>query len=154
MAKQLKKKEVVETVPQTEVLAASSEELKPKKKAKKVVKKRKTAKKPAVKKSTTALPADQTYKPINPDAYLVIDYPVEADIIKNGHYAIRIGASHNGYVEISFNKGEWNPCRYADGYWWFDWVYFTPGNYVLSARMIDPRGNKIIETPERKCKVC
>jgi hypothetical protein len=38
-------------------------------------------------------------------------------------YVLRIGASLDGYVEISFNDAEWEPCRFASGYWWFDWKY-------------------------------
>jgi hypothetical protein len=87
-------------------------------------------------------------------AYLIIDYPVENDVVhSSGHYAIRIGASQNGYVELSFNGGEWIPCRYNDGYWWFDWVYFSAGDYVISARMVGPEGSSVIETAPRKCKV-
>ncbi|MDR1941031.1 MAG: hypothetical protein LBQ47_01740 [Endomicrobium sp.] len=89
------------------------------------------------------------------NSYLVIDYPVENDVVRSsGYYAIRIGASHDGYVELSFNGGEWIPCRYSDGYWWFDWVYFAAGDYTISARMIGPDAKTVIETEPRKCKVC
>ncbi|MDR0485356.1 MAG: hypothetical protein LBH29_01365, partial [Elusimicrobiota bacterium] len=77
-------------------------------------------------------------------AYLCIDYPVESEQISaSHHYALRIGASNDGYVEISFNGGEWNPCRYSAGYWWFDMLYFKAGDYSLRARMADAEGKTI-----------
>jgi hypothetical protein len=90
-----------------------------------------------------------------PNAYLVIDYPIESDILKaDRHYAIKIGASQDGYVEISFNGGEWVPARFSDGYWWFDWMYFSAGDYTLAARMIGQDGKAVAETSLRKYKVC
>jgi hypothetical protein len=122
------------------------------------VKKEKTAKaKVEVKKTkdaaVKAVKEEQT--PINHNAYLFIDYPVENDILQaNGHYAIRIGASHDGYVELSFNGGEWVPARFSDGYWWFDWAYFSAGDYTLAARIVGPDGTPVIETSVRKYTVC
>jgi len=124
---------------------------------KSVAKKKTTSKKATAKKSTTEVKkevAPKTVSNANPNAYLVIDYPVEAEQINSNHYAIRLGASPDGYVELSFNDGEWNPCRYADGYWWFDWVYFNPGNYKLAARMVGNNGETVAKTGTRKCKAC
>jgi hypothetical protein len=86
---------------------------------------------------------------------LCIDYPTENEVI-NGHfhYALRIGASNDGYVEISFNDGEWNLCRYNCGYWWFDIMYFKLGDYKLCARMMDVDGNVIVKTKVRKFSIC
>jgi hypothetical protein len=88
------------------------------------------------------------------DLYVVIDYPNEEEIISGIHYALRIGASRNGYVEISFNDGEWLPCRFSGGYWWFDWLDIIPGHYSVSARLISHSGDVIAESSKRKCKVC
>jgi hypothetical protein len=91
---------------------------------------------------------------IKPNAYLVIDYPVENDVLQaNGHYAIKIGASHDGYIELSFNGGEWVPARFSDGYWWFDWMYFGAGEYTLAARMVGHDGKVVAETDLRKYAV-
>ena len=121
---------------------------------------KKTVKKASVKKETAAVAkAPKAAKRIktsaNPNSYLVIDYPVENDILQaSGHYVIRIGASPDGYVEVSFNGGEWVPARFSDGYWWFDWVYFSQGDYTLSARMIGQDGKPVIKTSPRKYTVC
>jgi len=109
--------------------------------------------KPEVKKAPAAVKKAKISA--NPNAYLVIDYPVEHDMLQaNSHYVIRMGASQDGYVEVSFNGGEWVPARFSDGYWWFDWVYFSPGDYTLSARMIGQDGKPVIETSPRKYTVC
>ncbi|MDR2436629.1 MAG: hypothetical protein LBD17_00945 [Endomicrobium sp.] len=88
------------------------------------------------------------------DSYVVIDYPNEKEIISGIHYALRIGASSDGYAEISFNDGEWLPCRFSGGYWWFDWMDFIPGHYSVSARLVSHGGDVIVESSKRKCKVC
>jgi hypothetical protein len=88
------------------------------------------------------------------NAYLNIDFPTEGEIVSGLHYAIRIGASNDGFVEISFNEGEWNPCRFSGGFWWFDWGYFKPGDYVIKARLVSVDGDTVILIKERNCKVC
>ncbi|MDR1087328.1 MAG: hypothetical protein LBL16_03740 [Endomicrobium sp.] len=90
-------------------------------------------------------------------SYIVIDYPNEAneaEAINGSHYALRIGASNDGYVEISFNDGEWLPCRFGSGYCRFDWMGFDQGRHSLSARLVNHHGNIIAESDKRKCKVC
>jgi hypothetical protein len=87
-------------------------------------------------------------------AYLTIDFPIENEVVSGLDYAIRIGASKDGFVELALNDGEWRPCRFSSGYWWFDWGYFTPGEYKISARLVAAGSNDIILTKERNCKVC
>jgi ubiquitin C-terminal hydrolase len=85
--------------------------------------------------------------------YIIIDYPCESEKINGGHYAVRIGASGIGYVEISFNDGEWLPCRFNSGYWWFDWTDFNSGSHSISARLVSPKGEILLKTNYRKCIV-
>jgi hypothetical protein len=132
----------------------------------KAVKKKSAAKKTTAKKKVAAPKAPKAAAPkkekpalqetVNnyPSAYLVIDHPAEMEIISGKHYAVRIGASADGYVEISFDNGEWHPCRYGGGYWWFDWTYFNQGSHTIAVRLMDPNGNSIIETVPRKCSIC
>jgi hypothetical protein len=89
----------------------------------------------------------------NANTYIVIDHPTEGEVISGIHYAIRIGASNEGSVEIAFNDGEWQPCRPAAGYWWYDWVYFQPGKQKLVARIIDTQGNVVKKSAVRKVEV-
>ena len=37
-------------------------------------------------------------------------------------------------MQVSINGGEWQNCRYANGYWWFDWWNFNTGNFYLEAK--------------------
>jgi len=103
---------------------------------------------PAVKtKKAAAKPAAE------PKVYVVLDHPQVDEIISGLHYAIRIGASDNGAVEISFDNGEWQPCRPSAGYWWFDWGYFTPGAHKITARLRDAAGATVKKSPVVKCEV-
>ena len=121
------------------------------KKAKKVVKKEKTKKVTSNKK--TLQDEKILINTANPQAYVVIDYPYENEIISGSEYVIKIGASKDGYVEISFNDSEWKPCRFASGYWWFDWKYFQPGKFKIVARLLSGE-NKVIKISDtRVCKV-
>jgi hypothetical protein len=140
------------------VKSATEEIVKPGKKASaktvktKVAAPKATAKpeaKKAAKPEAKAAPAANQY----PNSYVVIDHPVDKEIVSGLHYAIRIGASADGRVEISFDDGEWIPCRPAAGYWWFDWGYFTPGTHKLVARLINPEGKVMKVTAPTTCEV-
>ena len=102
----------------------------------------KTKKAAAAKSKTAAVVKSEAPKA---KAYVIIDHPLNGETISGLHYAIRIGASE-GNVEISFNDGEWIACRPSAGYWWFDWGYFSPGSYKISARLRD--GEKTLKKSE------
>jgi hypothetical protein len=118
-------------------------------KKKAIIKKSVVKKKPSTKKKAQEIKTN-----LFPKSYVIIDYPVESEKINSFHYAVRIGASSDGYVEVSFNNGEWMPCRFNSGYWWFDWADLNPGDYNLIARLVTPQGSTILETAPRKCKIC
>lgn len=134
---------------------------------KKTAAKKTTVKKVAAKKTTKCSPKSATKKAavetkvkpeikeqnINNNSYIVIDYPVEKETIFGDVYVIRIGASFDGFVEISFNNGEWQPCRFASGYWWFDWMYYKAGDYKITARLIGKDGNVVKVSDVKSCKV-
>lgn len=86
-------------------------------------------------------------------SYVLIDHPLDGEMIGGLHYAIRIGSSDNGSVELSFNNGEWQPCRASAGYWWFDWGYFTPGTYKLTARLRDNKGTTVKKSNQVQVEV-
>jgi len=83
--------------------------------------------------------------------YIVIDYPREGELIVPTHYAVRIGASSNGYVELSVNGGDWVACRNAEGFWWYDWLSFAPGNYKIVARLMGDKGRVLKKSEVRNC---
>jgi hypothetical protein len=108
-------------------------------------------KKPGRKKSQ-AVPeqAAQITKP--EEAYIIIDYPTANEAIVGFHYAIRIGASSDGAVEISIDSADWLPCRNAAGYWWFDWENFSPGTHTITARIVNQSVRSLKETQKIKVK--
>ena len=106
-------------------------------------------KKPAAKQKKAAAPKTAVDR-LN---YVVVDHPQEGEIISGLHYAIRIGSSDNGSVEICFDNGEWQSCRPSAGYWWFDWGYFTPGVHTIVARLRNAGGQTLKKTSPVKCEV-
>ncbi len=66
---------------------------------------------------------------------VVIDYPQKDEEIVSPSYTFRVGAAGDvERVEISVNKGPWLPCRYAAGYWWYDWTGYAAGRYQAAVR--------------------
>lgn len=70
----------------------------------------------------------------------VIDYPCEGDTIYSGHYAVRVSMDGADAVELALDGGEWQPCRSAAGYYWFDWQTEIPGPHRLMARSRTGKG--------------
>lgn len=124
---------------------------------KKVVAKKKTVAKKAPVKKACCPPEKELVENKesveNNRSYVIVDYPIENEIIDGSNYVLRIGASTDGYVEVSFNSGEWLPCRFASGYWWFDWNCFKSGNVTIEARIVSSDGKIVKSSIIRKCKI-
>ncbi|MBI4397118.1 MAG: hypothetical protein HY548_08490 [Elusimicrobia bacterium] len=118
-------------------------------------KKKSTAQETARSASPTAeKPAEKTAKAKptlkEPKQYVVIDYPVEGEIITSQRYTLRFGASpipQTGTVpggadkvEVSIDGRDWQPARESAGYWWFDWSGYSAGPHTIEARI--PTGGK------------
>lgn len=104
---------------------------------------RKTAPKTAAKTKTTAV--------LTPD-YVVLDYPKNLEPITARHYAVRVGSCDCVGMDLSIDDQPWQPCRWAVGYWWFDWNNFAPGTHQLVARMHKSNGDYVL-SKRRRCKV-
>ena len=85
------------------------------------------------------------------EKYVFIDYPQENEVISHPHYAIKIGATTNSKIEVSIDKGDWQPCRFAGGHWWYDWTNISAGNHKITARLCDSSGKLLEKTKIRKC---
>ena len=133
------------------VKAESSAAVKPVAKKKVVAKKKCVSKAASTKKVNSSAKSKELEAKKN--SYVIVDYPVENETIAGNNYVLRIGASTDGYVEVSFNSGEWLPCRFASGYWWFDWNYFKSGNVTIAARIVGSDGKIVKLSDIRKCKV-
>lgn len=81
-----------------------------------------------------------------------IDYPQNNETVYCGHYCFRLGSRKPcTAMQVSVNGGEWQNCRQANGYWWFDWWNFNTGNFYLEAKaFVDGKEEK---TAKRKFTV-
>ncbi|HBE88026.1 MAG TPA: hypothetical protein DDW67_02670 [Elusimicrobia bacterium] len=104
---------------------------------------RKNAPKTAAKAKTAAVPTTD---------YVVLDYPKNLETITSRNYAVRIGSCDCVGMDISIDDQPWQPCRWAVGYWWFDWNNFAPGTHQLVARMHKSNGDYVL-SKRRRCKV-
>ena len=83
---------------------------------------------------------------------ICIDYPQNNETVYCGHYCFRLGSRKPcSAMQVSVNGGEWQNCRQANGYWWYDWWNFNTGNFYLEAKAyVD---GKEEQTAKRKFKV-
>lgn len=92
----------------------------------------------------------QTTEQLSCSSRLSVDFPEHHEKITSPRYTIRIAAPE-GFrkVEISIDRTGWQPCRYAVGYWWFDWSGYQNGRHELVARIQAPDGRTIALEPRR-----
>jgi hypothetical protein len=72
-----------------------------------------------------------------PDAAttITLDYPKERECVISPEYTFRIEAKAASRVEISIDDNVWQPCRQADGYWWYDWSGYMSGKHQAIAKI-------------------
>jgi uncharacterized protein YegJ (DUF2314 family) len=85
-------------------------------------------------------------------ASLVLDYPLEGEIVTSHSYCIRVTAQEPRSVEICLDGKRWFSCRESVGHWWYDWSGFRSGGYTITARMTDKNG-KVSKTKDRQFTV-
>lgn len=71
---------------------------------------------------------------------LSIDFPQRGEVVMSPEYTLRIEAPGAQRVEVSIDGGEWQPCRHAVGYWWFDWSDYLPGPHQVRAQSVGHDG--------------
>lgn len=87
-----------------------------------------------------------------PKLVVLVDYPIEAALVRPGHYAVRVDALGADDVELRLDATSWLPCREAVGFFWYDWSPQKPGPVVLRARARRAQGRWLL-SPERRCFV-
>ncbi|OGS37367.1 MAG: hypothetical protein A2506_04250 [Elusimicrobia bacterium RIFOXYD12_FULL_66_9] len=70
----------------------------------------------AVKKSAAKKPAPKA------GLKVVIDYPQAGEIVRPGHYSIRLTVPGAEQAQVRFDGGEWHVCRESLGHFWHDWA--------------------------------
>jgi len=53
---------------------------------------------------------------------VVFDYPEAREIVRPGHYSIRLTAAGAGQAQLRLDGGEWLECRESLGHFWHDWA--------------------------------
>ena len=51
-----------------------------------------------------------------------IDHPQAGEIVRPGHYALRLSAARADRAQVRFDKGAWQDCRESLGHFWYDWA--------------------------------
>lgn len=92
------------------------------------------------KKSAATVKSPAAEKGNRAAASLIIDFPLEREIIASPVYTFRLSALAPASVEVSFDGQEWRPCRESVGFWWYDWSGYQGGTYTVQARMTDKNG--------------
>lgn len=78
----------------------------------------------------------------------ILDYPMQEEKISSRQYTLRVGApSQAQAVEVSIDQGDWQSCRPASGYWWFDWSGYEGGEHEIIARLRTPEGKFVLGEP-------
>lgn len=75
-----------------------------------------------------------TTKTMLPVRTVKIDFPQAGEVVTSPSYTLRVDADGAAAVEVSLDGGPLLPCRYASGYWWFDWNDCRPGPHTLRAQ--------------------
>ncbi|MCK4659256.1 MAG: hypothetical protein KAV82_07005 [Phycisphaerae bacterium] len=89
--------------------------------------------------------------PLDPPA-VNIDFPTEGETIVSPWYTIRMSVNESvNNVRIKIDAAEeWDQCRLAIGYWWFDWAYYETGAHTIIVEAWNILGQRV-ETPVRNC---
>lgn len=67
---------------------------------------------------------------------LAVDFPRQGETITGPQYSVRLSAPDDAVrMDISIDQGEWQPCRRAEGYWWYDWSGYEDGEHEIIARV-------------------
>lgn len=82
-----------------------------------------------------------------------LDHPQEGERITGSHYSFRIGALNGAErVEVSIDRGPWEPCRQAAGYWWYDWTGYPEGNHQAVIR-VQTKDDRTLSSQPRQFEV-
>ncbi len=97
--------------------------------------KKPVTRKRAVRAPAAAKPTDLDVQPAAAEKRLTLDYPQKGELVISRQYTLRFSAPEGApMVEVSIDGGDWRPCRFAVGHWWFDWEGYDEGDHLLRAR--------------------
>jgi len=88
-----------------------------------------------------------------PSSPVAIDFPMQGEQVRPGHYAIRLTAPQAAEAQLSICGGDWQSCRESSGHFWCDWHPEHEGTCTLEARARSGKGRWTKSEP-RDCVVC
>lgn len=94
-------------------------------------------------------PASKGKETAQEAAPLSVSYPKEGERVTSKQYTFCIEAPEIDRVEVSIDGNDWQPCRPAVGYWWYDWSGYMDGQHDLVARSRNPKGEESVSAPRR-----
>lgn len=82
---------------------------------------------------------------------IAIDYPKQHERISSASYTFRVSAAlgDGERVLVSVDGAPFRPCRYAEGFWWFDWDGYRSHHHRLAAKIESADGEVVSETTRR-----
>jgi hypothetical protein len=80
-----------------------------------------------------------------------IDFPKQHEKIASATYTFRLCASlgEGERVEVSVDDAPFAPCRFAEGFWWYDWSGYRSHHHRLIARIVASDGEVVSESARR-----
>lgn len=80
-----------------------------------------------------------------------IDYPKRHERISSDRYTFRVSASlgPDERVLVSVDDAPFQSCRFASGFWWFDWDGYRSHHHRLVAKIVSPDGEVVSEEARR-----
>lgn len=81
-------------------------------------------------------------------AMLLVEFPRKDERIASTDYTIRVSAPESAEkVLVSIDEGEWQPCRPAVGYWWYDWSGYGNGEHRIVVSLETAQGTRVVSEP-------
>ncbi len=80
-----------------------------------------------------------------------IDFPKQHERITSSSYTFRVSAAvgEDEKVAVSVDDLPFAPCRFAAGYWWFDWSGYRSHHHRLLAKIVSADGDVVSEAARR-----
>ncbi|MBI4425706.1 MAG: hypothetical protein HY554_18390 [Elusimicrobia bacterium] len=67
---------------------------------------------------------------------VAVEFPQKGEVVASPQYTIRIAAPLDAQrVELSIDSAPFQPCRQAEGRWWFDWTGIEQGYHAALVRV-------------------
>ena len=82
---------------------------------------------------------------------ITIDFPKQHERITSASYTFRLSAlvGTGERVLVSVDDAPFSPCRFAAGYWWFDWDGYLSHHHRLIAKIVSTNDEVISEAARR-----